>query len=390
MSAPFQVGGEVEPPYFIGREDVLNDIVKGISTLSQNYLIVGPRRTGKSSLLRNIERRLRRRKEIVVISLNCMEVTTYLELLKLVTESLLASYEKRHKAKGFVEIFKRSFTDSIVNAMKSIEKVGGSVKNVMEGYISFRERQIDEHELARKTFDFLIEFAEEKDVKIVVIFDEFQRTADFDGYLFNLLKSKSDSSKYVRYIFSGSSLSILQKVFLQPNSPLYLMTTRINIGPIECKEIKKFISNRLGKFNMKMDDNALESICKLTSGIPFYFQKLGDICYRSAALKNKIKITKGDVIQGFNDILTEFDSEFEMRFEHSFSNRQQRIIRVLSEKDSMRVSEIADALDLSVNELGKDMRLLRDSLTIKRIERGRYELGDGVFKEWLSKGYKYI
>ena len=217
-----------------------------------------------------------------------------------------------------------------------------------------------------------------------MIFDEFQRTAEFDGYLFNLLKSKSDSAKNVRYVFSGSSLSILQKVFLQPNSPLYLMTTRINIGPIDDSEIKKFMSKRLKQFNMKIEDDALDSICKLTSGIPFYFQKLGDVCYRSAALKDNNKITKQDVYIGFNEMLAEFDSEFEMRFEHSFSNRQQRILKALSTQESMRVSEIADSLDLSVNELGKDMRLLRDSLTIRRIERGRYELVDGVFREWLS------
>ncbi|UCE37133.1 MAG: ATP-binding protein [Thermoplasmata archaeon] len=390
MSAPFQVGGEVEPPYFIGRDDVLSEVLRGISSLSQNYLIVGPRRTGKSSLLKNVEMRLVKRKDILVININCMEVTTYLELLKLVTENLLSSYERRHKAKGFVEVFKKSLTDSIINVMHRIEKIGGSVQNVVEGYISFRERQIDEHELARKTFDFITEFAMEKNVKIVVIFDEFQRTADFDGYLFNLLKSKTDRAKAVRYIFSGSSLSILQKVFLQPNSPLYLMATRINIGPLEVTDIKKFISKRLAEFNMKIEEEAINSICELTSGIPFYFQKLGDICYRNAIMNKKKTIKNKDVILGFNEMLAEFDSEFEMRFEHSFSNKQQRILKALSTKESMRVSEIAYAMDLSVNELGKDIKLLRDSLTLNRIERGRYELVDGVFRAWLSKGYKNI
>ena len=87
-------------------------------------------------------------------------------------------------------------------------------------------------------------------------------------------------------------------------------------------------------------------------------------------------------------MLMEFDSEFEMRFEHRFSNRQQRILRILSTQENMRVSEIAEALGLSVNELGKDMKLLRDSLTIRRIERGVYQVVDGVFGAWLSKGVK--
>jgi AAA+ ATPase superfamily predicted ATPase len=317
-----------------------------------------------------------------------MEVTTYSELLSLLTEKILSSYEKKHKSKGLVEIYKKSMTDSIMKSVRAIEKIGGSVRSIIEGYISFRENELDEHELARKTFEFLTDFSKEKKVKIIVIFDEFQRTSDFNGYLYNLLKSKSDGVNTVRYVFSGSSLSVLQKVFLLPDSPLYLMTTRISIGPIEDNEVKDFISMRLKEFNMKIDDSALNSICHLTSGIPFYFQKLGDICFRNAMLSKNKRITKRDVFSGYEEMLKEFDSEFEMRFEHRFSNRQQRILRILSTEEKMRISKIAHALGLSVNELGKDMKLLRDSLTIKRIDRGLYQIVDGVFGAWLSKGVK--
>jgi AAA+ ATPase superfamily predicted ATPase len=362
--------------------------VIGLGNLSQNYLIVGPRRTGKSSLLRNIEKSLQQDMEILVISINCMEVTTYSELLKLLTDNLLSSYEKKHKIKGLVQIYRKSMTDSIMNSVRAIEKIGGSVRSIIEGYISFRENELDEHELARKTFEFLTEFSKEKNIKIIVIFDEFQRTSEFNGYLYNLLKSKGDSVNTVRYVFSGSSLSVLQKVFLLPDSPLYLMTTRVFLGPIENKDIKDFIYKRLKEFDMKIDDPALNSVCKLTSGIPFYFQKLGDICYRNAILNKNKQIKKNDVTSGFNEMLKEFDSEFEMRFEHRFSNKQQRILRILSTEENMRVSEIAKALNLSVNELGKDMKLLRDSLTIRRIERGVYQIVDGVFGAWLSKTVK--
>jgi AAA+ ATPase superfamily predicted ATPase len=276
-----------------------------------------------------------------------------------------------------------------MNSMKAIEKIGGSVGNIMEGYISFRENELDEHDLARKTFEFLAEFSKERNIKIIVIFDEFQRTADFNGYLFNLLKSKSDRINNVRYVFSGSSLSVLQKVFLLPDSPLYLMTTRILIGPIEDNEIKEFISKRLKEFKMTIDESALNSICELTSGIPFYFQKLGDICYRNAILDKNNHIIRKDVNLGFNEMLKEFESEFEMRFEHRFSTKQQRILKVLSSQKTMRVSEIANSLGLSVNELGKDMKLLRDSLTVRRIERGVYQIVDGVFGAWLSTGLKH-
>jgi Archaeal ATPase. len=92
--APFQVGGHVYPPYFVGRDKELEEIVRGISTLSQNYLIIGPRRSGKSSLLANVESELVKR-DLLVIAVNCIEATTCSEFFRIVVERALEAYEKK-------------------------------------------------------------------------------------------------------------------------------------------------------------------------------------------------------------------------------------------------------------------------------------------------------
>ena len=239
--APFQVGGCVYPPYFVGRDREIKEIVGGIR--SQNYLIIGPRRAGKSSLLANVERELLREGSLVV-SVNCIEATTFSEFFRLVVERTLKGYEQIRRVKGLLEIFKRSLKESIVGTIERVERVGGSMEGMVKAYLSFREKAMDEHELAKRTFDFLEDFAKEKRLRIIVILDEFQHLAYFDGYLFNLLKSRSDRTR-IRYILSGSSLSILQDIFLKPESPMYLMTTKLYLQPLEKEKVKSYISNRL-------------------------------------------------------------------------------------------------------------------------------------------------
>ncbi|MCK5548678.1 MAG: ATP-binding protein, partial [Thermoplasmata archaeon] len=289
------------------------------------------------------------------------------------------------RVKGFLEVFKRSLKESALTVLRSLEGIKGSFRGIVEVYLSFRELQMSEHELLKQTLDFLGGFAKERNLKLVVMFDEFQKVSDFDSYMFRLLKSRTDKVKDIRYIFSGSSLSVLQNVFLQPRSPMYLVATKVYLKPIEDTHVRDFILQRLKHFKTKIDDDALEELCNSVQGMPFYFQKLGDMCYRRALLSNKSTITKRDAIGAFQDMIAEFDTEFESRFEHSFSPRQKAILKANAKGDRIRISEIAKVLRLSVNKLGKDMKLLCDSLTIERIERGRYDIVDRVFKRWLAE-----
>jgi len=388
MKAPFQVGGTVEPPYFVGRDEVLKEIVVSMSTLSKNFLIIGPRRIGKSSLMLNIRSGLAGIKDLLVVDVNCIEATSYFDFSRLVTEKVLESYQRKRRVKGLLEIFKRALKESILEVLKSVQKIGGSFAGVVEVYISFRENKIKERELAVKTFNFLEKFSKEKKLNMVILLDEFQKVADFNNKIFALLKSRIDNVKNVRYIFSGSSLSVLQKVFLKPKSALYMMATKKYLKPVEDEHVKKFILQRLKGVGMKIDPDALDEICNLVKGMPFYFQKLADMSYYKALLKEEDgnRIDKKNVAEAFKDMMNEFDSEFEFRFTSSFSPRHQAILKAIAKGgDEIRVSEIAKELRLLVNELGKDMKLLCDSLTTKRINRGKYDIVDKVFKRWLAE-----
>ncbi|MCD6318485.1 nucleoside hydrolase [Candidatus Aerophobetes bacterium] len=63
---PFIVGGRVEPPYFVGREEELTKLISDAQTLSQNNLILAPRRFGKTCLLHNVKIRAEEKKSLII------------------------------------------------------------------------------------------------------------------------------------------------------------------------------------------------------------------------------------------------------------------------------------------------------------------------------------
>jgi AAA+ ATPase superfamily predicted ATPase len=381
--APFQVGGVVTPPYFVGREKELQEITNGLKTLSQNYVIIAPRRVGKTSLLWAMKTKLDKEKEGLAVYFNCREITTKDGFARKIIEAILREYEKKHAIKGYIENFKNSVRGKILEAIRKIDKIGGSIGKICETYIIFREGDINEEELLERAIDFLDIFSKEKNIKIIILFDEFQKLYDINGFLFDLLKSKIDTQKKVKYCVSGSSVSMLDEIFLKKDSPLYMMFTKIYLESLDRKTVKKYIQGRLKRFDVRITEEALEMIYNYTGGIPYYVQKIGHFCFDLSQLSEK-NIDTTIVSKSFDRMLKEFDGEFESRFTEKFSPRKQAILREIARKDGARVSEIAKSIGVDVNYLGESMRFLVEAMVIIRKKRGFYELYDPIFKQWLK------
>ena len=175
MSQPaFKVGGIVKPPFFVGRDEDLDVLFRSVSDLSQNLLLLAPRRFGKSSLLHNLKLRLDARQDLLIPSVNCLEMTSYADFHRVTVTALLAEFERKQRVKGFLESFRISVKEKILTAVQHVEEIGGSIGEVGKAYLKFRESEIDELGLLREAFQFFRAFAEEHQVQIVFLMDEFQ------------------------------------------------------------------------------------------------------------------------------------------------------------------------------------------------------------------------
>ncbi len=379
----FMVGGEVEPPFFIGRVEEIEKIKLDVLTLAQNNVIIGPRRIGKTSLLRNLK--LSVKDDVIFALINCREMVSISDFFRITTKLLLEAYEEKHKIKGISNKFAQIFKGKITAAYGSLSEIGGSIEHVGGIYLKFRDDELNEQDLIAETFEFIDHFSEEKQLPIVLCFDEFQELRKFNGSIFNVLKSRMDSQPNVRYIFSGSSISLLHDVFLKPDSPLYLMAAKMQLEPIKEEYIGKYIRQRLGIQNIQISDQALDNIYTVTGGFPFYFQKLGFMVYQDAVLENKEKIESTDVDASFCAMLAEFDSEFESRYIDKFSEQQKKILKHLSKEKFRRLSHIAKDMQTPASSLTSSMSDLQNTMTIEKSKDGVYGIIDNVFRIWLKR-----
>jgi len=386
VSSPFKVGGKVEPPYFVGREEELKTLVDDAKRLSQNNVIIAPRRYGKTSLLHNVKIQVEKETDILVVEINCREMDSLENFYRVTIGEILRNYEKKHKVRGLLITFEKIFYEKIVETLKIIQEIGGSLGRVGEFYLKFREKSIEEKDLARATFDFIKIFSEEKKQNMIIIFDEFQKTDSFNGILYELFKSDMDSQKRVKYYFSGSSLGLLEKVFLRPNSPLYLMAGKHYMEPLQERVVLKFVKNRFKSSKLQITNDSAKLFYAYTGGIPFYVQKMGILCFHQAIVKKCKGITQDLVNKSWQDMLDEFDGEFESRLTTRFSDQQRGIIKAVAALGPVTLTGIAKKLGNKSTDISSAVRRLVSAMILHKDKQGRYTLTDEVFRRWLSKG----
>ncbi len=382
--AAFKIGGIVEPPYFVGREDDLSTLLASMSDLSQSILLLAPRRFGKSSLLHNLKLRLDSEKRLLVPSVNCLGMTTYADVHRAVVSALLSEYERKHRVKGLVSAFRMSVRETILKALQRVEEIGGSVGEMGKAYLRFRESEIDEEELLRQAFVFIRSFSAEKDVRIAFLMDEFQEIASFDGMLFRLLKKEMDENTSARYLFSGSSVRMLSSIFLTEDAPLYLIASRHRLRALDEPTVTDFITQRFAVVGFRTSEQAAARVHALTGGIPFYVQKLGFLSMQQAQAAGHKQVSRAHVETGFGNMLQELGAEFEGRWVARLSNQQRRVAKALSELGEGTVSDIARHLGVERTDISSSLRRMQDMMIVTADERTGYALTDVVFARWLA------
>jgi len=385
VEAPFKVGGAVEPPYFVGREWDLEILERSARSLDQHFLILAPRRFGKTSLLLNLRRRLADEPSLLLPYVNCRDLAGPLDLYRLFARALIGELERKRGLKGLWERFRSVFGERVLRALESLEEIGGEIGEWGKVYLRFREREVEEGELVRAAFTFPRKVAERHRVGVAFLLDEFQEVAEFDGRIFSILKAEMDRPSRVRYFFSGSSLGLIRRIFLEEDSPLYLMVSRHRLGPLSREEALRFLRERFSAGGMRVESETLELVYELTGGIPFYLQKLGLVLFRGALLGGRREVGATEVDVAFAEMLAELDGEFEVRWLSEFSPLQRRILRALSQLGEAGVTEIAHHLGMRPSDISSTLTRLREAMVIERGERG-YLVVDVVFARWLARG----
>lgn len=379
----FIPGGAVEPPFYVGREDITKQIVSDLEYLAQNILLLAPRRFGKTSLIANVRKKLLKT-AVIPLSINCRRITNYEDLFELFSEAIIKEYEKRIDPKArLLSKWKRIMQEKITKAFDRLEEIGGEIAILGKFYLRFRDKELKGENLLGPLFNFIGEFAGNKGLKLVFLLDEFQELSSFNNKIFQALKVFMDENKNIRFLFSGSSIDLLNRIFLAPISPLYLMTAKYELNALKYKDVESLLNKRFAIFGMSIDPEVIQIIFEETSGIPFYVQKLGLLCYDLLLIQKKKIVDKEVVNIALDKMLDEFDGEFEQRWLEKFSDLQRGVCKAIAKLKKASSKQIAKTLNKQPSDISSTLKRLLQYMELDKTSDSNYYLRDKVFERWI-------
>jgi AAA+ ATPase superfamily predicted ATPase len=378
----FKVGGRIEPPYFVNREEELSALVHDAKTLAQSNVVIAPRRYGKTALLRAAEARLT--SQMMIAYVNCLGALRAVDLHDRLVEAVLQALERRRgKGRRLLATWRDVLRKPVVGMREFLEEIGGSLEGIGSIRLKFRAREVDETALLEAALDFPEQLAEEHDEYVLVILDEFQALARFNEGLFALFKERLEAQRRMVYLFSGSSLRLLHEVFgREGKSPLYQMVGRLFLREIPEEDVRRFYRRGLREVHgVEITEAALDRVIERVGGIPYYFQKLGVTLERRLVLQKLGRIAVPEVEEAFQELLEELSADFQERWETRFSEQQRAILQQLA-RGPQTATEIARHLGVAAPNLSYNLGRLTEAMVLTKEGRS-YRITDRVFAVWI-------
>jgi len=373
---------------FVNREKILDEM---FSTLTDErtrmgFALVGPRRVGKTSILKEVARRLDKEAKIVPVYFSLWDLTenTILEFCSRLTLSVIDGFKPYLSLKFKIKEILNVPAHKIFEVLRSLDIKIGVFEEMEISLRMGKSGEIGPNELIEKAFQFGETLALQNNVRLILMLDEFPSVMD----LKNRVKSGEAIIRKIRTIherlvntvlcISGSVRKTMEMAALSPSSAFYRQFISKNIGPFDKKPVREMLEKNLDR---AIDADVVERVHWITSGIPFYLQFIG----RRLQISKKINVRTVDA--AFEEFLEEEGDILFLEELKAFSNKERLILFEMAYNDLKSPSEIQKRTQEKSNVISRYLNYFLLKGVLEKKEKGVYEFFDPVFKTWLKRKY---
>ncbi len=347
---PYIYGSPVEgEKAFFGRQKELEQIIQAVTKpTKQDILIVGERRTGKTSLLNQLQNRLDIPLIPIYVVLNTSEESTTESLLKLILQETLYNLIKRNilRDKKIEEIYFKN-SDFIKQYKQIISEAKVNIDNLKIILL------LDEA-------DYLLKVKQKQsnviDERIQNILRAALQSSDIGTDLRAVVAATTDLSTYIS----------------QHSSPFYNHFRFVPLKPLSVKETEELIVKPASMLSYSYEPIAIEKITRLSGGQPYYAQAICYEAFENAAHNQRTYISNEDIYIAEQKIVKDFFDSFLSGFWNRCNEVEINFLIALAEKDT--ITGISRE---------KIKRLLDWQIIIKDIN-DHYFLSSELIKQWIT------
>jgi len=374
MKNPFQYGGIVEGPAFCNRKKELADLTAAIES-SEKLFLYSERRLGETSLVHTALRELpqgRYAAAYVDLWPTDGEASFVTATARAITESMSST------AGQLLDLAKQLFSRLTPSVTTDAE---GKPKITFGLNMSGQPGRELEEVLAAPA-----KIALRGKRKVVIVFDEVQQILEYESdTVERRLRSIIQKHQDVSYLFLGSRKHLIQKMFLDRSRPLYRAAGHYPLGPIETKHWIPFIGGKFRDGKRSISETAIQIICKLTEGHPFYTQHL---CHALWELCEPGEQVADSLIEAAVKVLLDRESYAYTALWDSLASNQKKLLKGLaSEPPGAKPFAGAFVGRYGLGSASNSQRAVKSLLNRDLIDRdnGSFLITDRFFRIWIQQ-----
>lgn len=375
---------------FIDREEILADMLSTLEDEStrMGFALVGPRRIGKTSILKEVVRRLEGKKGIVPIYFSLWDLVenTLPELCSRITLSIVEGFKPHLSLKLKMKKLLKVPALKFFEVLRSLDMKISLFDEIEIALRMGKSGEIDPNTLIEKVFLFGEKIAKENGVRLILALDEFPSIMDVK----NKTKLGEGIVKKIRTIYeglentvlciSGSIRKTMEITALSPSSAFYRQFVIRNIEPFDLKATTEILENNI---DAKISAEAISRFYELTEGIPFYLQFLGRELGRFSAAS----VGPPEIENSFDQfLLQEGDILFAEQIK-SFSDKEKMILSRMACYGLKTPAQIQKSSGEPSNVVSRYMEYFLSKGVLQREKKGIYQFTDPVFEVWLKRRF---
>lgn len=372
MENPFMYGKPVEGEFYFDLPQLKKEM-DGFIDSKINVLVMGPRRSGKTSFLKSFLKSQRNRQKIVV-DIDAFNVLSHKDFLNQLVNAL--KREKTSTRKFFEWL--RSVKDLSPIFKWEINPHSG------EAEYSINFSKLEESDTKQAILNTLSGLkALQNQHGVIVSIDEFQRIGELEdgGWLEATLRSSMQEFPGIVYIFTGSRRSILEDMFNNSKRPFYKSCKQINF-PVFGAEFSTWIIGRFKKASVTVSPEAIHYLRERVVDTPNYVQ---EACFH--LVSHGVKDVSVKEIDEILDIISSQGSYSYEALLNTLTSVQIKFLRLFIGEGKVDYSrEVLQKYEIKTgSNLQAAAKALVDKQIIVKEPSGGVSFDDPMFKIWLNK-----
>lgn len=359
---PFRFSGPLAPEEMIDRDPEAEDLL-ALAEGGHSFRLVGPRRYGKTTLLR----RVLAGAETLGMATVLVDLQDVLSIAEIVVRIERGYQRLKGPIRRSVENFFRTWNIGL--------SLGGG------GFTAtlLRNPYVDSEAVLLRLLELPAALFERDGTTSLIVFDEIQdvlAVTGADGKIRSVIQHQSDAATYT---FAGSAPGVMQRLFADPKRPLLDQAVPRSLVPLPLDDVAGYVTDRFGRSG-RDPGAALAPLLEFTRGHPQRSMMLAHYVWERTPREG---VADEGVWVSALDQATADAAPLMRAIWRALTTNERRVARALAVlRTPLYGEETASAVGIKRASIGKALESLIANADVIH-EGGRPRLTDPMFEHWL-------